>query len=137
MEEVWLKELAEAFAQVLRALAMVGFMAFVGERLVELFKPAFAPLLTWLEGLATRHLKAEEGWVTMLFALLVQGLVVGASGANAFAPFVARPWVGVVLTILAGAGGSNFWHDIWPGQRDRTRQWTTIGGMPPDVHNQL
>jgi hypothetical protein len=44
----------------------------------------------------------------------VQGLVVAATGANAFAPFVARPWTGVVLTILAGAGGSNFWHDLWP-----------------------
>ena len=108
--------IAELFGDVAKAVALVAFMSFVGERLVELLKPVFAPLTRWLQVKAGKALSAEDGWVTMLFALVVQGLVVAATGANAFAPFVARPWTGVVLTILAGAGGSNFWHDIWPAR---------------------
>lgn len=114
MEIEWVAPLMEVFAEVARAVALVTFMSFVGERLVELLKPVFEPLTSWAQSLAGVVLGASDGWVTMLFALVVQGLVVAATGANAFAPFVARPWTGVVLTILAGAGGSNFWHDIWP-----------------------
>lgn len=114
MNPDWVAGLAEVFGSVAKAVALVTFMSFVGERLVELLQPVVKPLTRWLQSLAGKALGAEDGWITMLFALLVQGLVVAATGANAFAPFVARPWTGVVLTILAGAGGSNFWHDIWP-----------------------
>ena len=116
MNPEWMAELVEVFGSVARAVALVAFMSFVGERLVELFKPVAAPLTRWLQAVAGKRLGAEDGWVLMVFALAVQGLVVAATGANAFAPFVARPWMGSVLTILAGAGGSNFWHDIWPGR---------------------
>jgi len=114
MDVEWLAPLMEAFAEVARAAALVGFMSFVGERLVQLLKPVVKPLTTWLQALAGQALGAEDGWVTMIFALVVQGLVVATTGANAFEPFVARPWTGALLTILAGAGGSNFFHDIWP-----------------------
>jgi len=112
----WVAPLVETFTQVSKAVALVAFMSFVGERLAQLLKPAVKPLTSWLQRLAGKAIGAEDGWITMWFALLVQGLVVAATGANPFAPFVARPWTGVVLTILAGAGGSNFWHDIWPSR---------------------
>ena len=114
MNPEWVAELAEVFGSMAKAVALVTFMSFVGERLVELFKPVAAPLTRWLQKLAGQRLEADDGWVLMLFALVIQGLVVAATGANAFAPFVSRPWMGSVLTVLAGAGGSNFWHDIWP-----------------------
>lgn len=135
MESLWTAELSEAFASVLQAVATISFMAFVGERLVELLKPVFAPLLDWLQGLASRHLECGDGWATMLFALLVQGLVVAATEINAFEPFVPARWAGVALTILVGAGGSNFVHDIWPGQSEG-RSWRVLGDYNPEIENQ-
>jgi hypothetical protein len=102
--------LAEVFRQIAETVAMVLFMVVVGERLVQFLEPIFKPALNWME--STLHL--PDGWSMMVFSWIVVGLVVAATEANVFAPFIPRPWIGQLLTVIFCGGGSNMLHDVWP-----------------------
>ena len=108
-----LQLLADLLRSVAQAVAIIAFMILVAERLVEFLKPIFDPGLTWLQ--AALHL--PDGWLKMVFAWLVVALIVAATELNIFAPFIPKPWVGRVLTVIFCGGGSNMLHDIWPQPR--------------------
>ena len=102
--------LVELFRSIAQDVAIVVFMIFVGERLVQFLEPIVKPALTWLQ----RVLHLPDGWVMMVFPWLVVGAMVATTELNIFAPFIPRPWVGRVLTVIFCGGGSNMLHDVWP-----------------------
>lgn len=113
MSEAVQQLLAEFFRDVAQSVAVVFFMILVGERLVRFLKPIFKPLLLWTAAL----LGLTNTWMTMVFSWLVVGALVAATELNIFAPFIPRPWVGRVLTVIFCGGGSNMLHDVWPTPR--------------------
>jgi hypothetical protein len=115
MSEEVLALLVELFQSVAQSVAVVVFMILVGERLVRFFEPIATPVLSWLQG----RLAVPDGWVMMVFSWLVVGAVVAAAEVNIFAPFIPRPWIGRVLTVIFCGGGSNMLHDVWPMPRTK------------------
>ena len=105
--------LAVLFKSVTLSVSVVLFMILVGERLVRFFEPIVRPLVTWAEA----RLPVPEGWVMMVVSWVLIGLVVAATELNIFAPFVPKPWIGRVLTVIFCGGGSNMLHDVWPTPR--------------------
>ena len=94
------------------ALVVVLSLTMVGERLVEVIKPVFRPLIDWL----TRILKCEDDYIEMLFSIVVVGLVAAASGVNLFSDTIPNEVIGRIITAVACAGGSNVLHDLWPSK---------------------
>lgn len=107
--------LAEQFKALATPVAIVAFMIFVGERLIQALEPLVKPGLAWLQA----KTKTPDGWFMMLFSWLMVGLVVLATELNIFAPFIPKPWVGRLLTVVFCGGGSNLLHDVWPSPRIR------------------
>lgn len=103
-------ELAEMFAGIAGAVAIVGFLATVAEAIVE--------------GLVSPIWKRYEldGFWLFYVAWAVAGGLVLLSGANLFdqiipAESVALSWVGRALTAVVAGRGSNFLHDLFSVKR--------------------
>jgi hypothetical protein len=81
-------------------LAVVGFMAVLANRLVELIvKPFFD--------------KYElDKFPLMYIAWLVAGLLCAATQVNIFAEYVPNPVIGLVLTAIVAGGGANMLNDF-------------------------
>lgn len=86
-------------------------LVFFGERIVEIIKPWFEPLFFWLAGL----LKSPEAhsYITMMFSVLVIGVLTYLSGANAMANIIPSPVAGRIITIIATGGGAGKLYDLF------------------------
>jgi hypothetical protein len=102
--------LAEIFAGLAGAVAVVGLLAAAAEAIVEgLIAPIF------------KRYELDSFWLFYISWAVSLGLVL-VSGANLFADFipadtVALAWVGRVLTGVVAGRGSNFVHDFFSAKR--------------------
>ena len=87
--------------------AFVALILF-GEKIVEIIKPWFQPLLDLIVKLTKQP---DDRYVTMIFSALCIGGLAFASGANMLADVVPSEWLGRAITIIAAAGGSGVLHD--------------------------
>lgn len=86
-----------------------AFLALIIERLVEKFvKPALPAQWQTLSAYTALVLGLLFSWAFGIDLLTPIATAVGLE------PFV--PWAGYLLTGLIVGGGSNFLHDVWPGQ---------------------
>lgn len=82
-------------------LEQITLLAVVSNRLVAgLIAPVF------------EKYSLDKFWLTYV-AWLVGGVLVFASGLNAFAEYLPNPLLGQVLTALVAGGGANLIHDIF------------------------
>ena len=87
-----------------------------------LFNPEVLVVVSGFAVLANRLVEAlitplfdKFGWdkfVLLYIAWAVAGLLVGFTGINLFAEFIAAPIVGQVLTAIVAGGGANLLHDL-------------------------
>ncbi len=99
----------EALGLVLPVLLFAGLLATVNERFVEHF---VKPLLGKAGG------DAYTGQVALVTGAAVSvlfGVDLFTPVAEALGIALTIPWAGLALTAVLVGGGSNFIHDVWPG----------------------
>lgn len=100
----------DALALMLQVFFFAAMLALIIERLTEKF---VRPLLE----------RWGQEWLLAYVALLLGLLFSLAFGIDLLTPLAVAvglspfvPWAGYLLTGLMVGGGSNFLHDVWPGQ---------------------